>query len=82
MSKGDMYDHTMLPIGATKKNRQGDWIITWVVVGWNDRAKCNVWEEKSRRYSPCTIDTASLYRYEDSKENFDRLKSIRERALQ
>ena len=76
-----MYNHTMLPLGTTSKNRQGDYIITYEVVGWNDKAKCNQWAEKSKRYSPCSIDTASLYRYEDSKDNYDRLKNIRHRAL-
>lgn len=76
-----MYNHTMLPLGTTSRDRQGDYIITYEVVGWNDKAKCNQWAEKSKRYSPCSIDTASLYRYEDSKENYDRLKNIRQRAL-
>lgn len=44
----------MLPIGKKKTTRTGDYLYTWEVVGWNDKAKCNIWEEVSKRYSPAT----------------------------
>lgn len=51
----------MLPLGKTKTERTGDWLYTWEVVGWNDRSKCNVWAEKSKRYSPAQrINTYQL----------------------
>ena len=58
----------MLPIGKTKTERTGDWLYTWEVVGWNDKAKCNIWAEKSKRYSPAHgINTYQLV--EAMKEN-------------
>ena len=42
----------MLPIGKTRTDRTGDYLCTWEVVGWNERLKCNMWAEKSKRYSP------------------------------
>ena len=58
----------MLPIGKTKTERTGDWLYTMEVVGWNDKAKCNVWAEKSKRYSPAhSINTYQLV--EAMKEN-------------
>ena len=60
----------MLPIGKTKTERTGDWLYTWEVVGWNDKAKCNVWAERSKRYSPAqSINTYQLV--EAIKENIE-----------
>ena len=42
----------MKPLGYTINEQQGDWLVTYEVVGWNDRAKCNIWAEKKRKYSP------------------------------
>lgn len=42
----------MLPIGKTRTERTGDYLYTMEVVGWNERLRCNVWAEKSKRYSP------------------------------
>ncbi len=56
-----IYNHSMLPIGTTNKRREGEYLITYEVVGWNDRAKCNVWAEKNRKYSPAnSINTYQL----------------------
>ncbi len=44
--------NTMLPIGRTATERQGDWIITWEVCGWNERLQVNVWQEKKHQYKP------------------------------
>lgn len=51
----------MLPLGKTKTVRTGDWLYTLEVVDWNDKSKCNVWAEKSKRYSPAqSINTNQL----------------------
>ena len=51
----------ILPLGKTKTVRTGDWLYTLEVVGWNDRSKCYVWAEKSKRYSPAqSINTYQL----------------------
>ena len=42
----------MKPLGYTITEQQGDWLVTYEVVGYNDRAKCNIWAEKKRKYSP------------------------------
>ena len=42
----------MKPVGYTHKLQQGDWLITYEVVGWNERAQCNIWAEKKRTFSP------------------------------
>ena len=42
----------MKPLGYTINEQQGDWLVTYEVVGYNDRAKCNIWAEKKRKYSP------------------------------
>ena len=36
----------MKPLGYTINEQQGDWLVTYEVVGYNDRAKCNIWAEK------------------------------------
>ena len=58
----------MLPLGKTKTVRTGDWLYTLEVVDWNDKSKCNVWAEKSKRYSHAqSINTYQLV--ESMKEN-------------
>ena len=58
----------MLPLGKTMTVRTGDWLYTLEVVDWNDKSKCNVWQEKSKRYSPAQrINTYQLV--EAMKEN-------------
>ena len=42
----------MKPIGATKKERHGDWVYTMEVVGYNEKIPCNIWAEKKREYDP------------------------------
>ena len=42
----------MKPLGTTHKVQQGDWLITFEVVGWNEKCKCNTWAEKKRQFSP------------------------------
>ena len=42
----------MKPVGYTVKEQQGDWLIIWEVVGWNNRTQTNIWAEKKRTYNP------------------------------
>jgi hypothetical protein len=42
----------MKPVGFTVKRREGDWMVTYEVVGYNERSGCNVWAEKKRQWSP------------------------------
>ena len=46
------FPNEMKPIGYSVKERQGDWIITWEVVGYNEKLRCNTWAEQKRSYSP------------------------------
>ena len=45
-------NETQLPLGKTKTVRTGDYLYTLEVVGWNEKLRCNVWAEKSKRFSP------------------------------
>ena len=40
------------PLGYSVKCQQGDWLVTFEVVGYNDRAQCNIWAEKHRKWNP------------------------------
>lgn len=40
------------PIGFTVKHREGDWMVTYEVIGYNERSGSNVWGEKKRQWSP------------------------------
>ena len=40
------------PIGFTVKRREGDWMVTYEVIGYNERSGSNVWGEKKRQWSP------------------------------
>ena len=42
----------MKPIGYTVKTQQGDWLITFEVVGYNEKNQSNVWAEKHRKWNP------------------------------
>lgn len=42
----------MKPIGYTVKHQEGDFLVTYEVVGWNARNDSNVWQEKSRKWNP------------------------------
>lgn len=62
----------MLPIGKIRTVRTGDYLYTLEVVGWNERSRCNVWAEKSKRYSPAerTV-TYELMESMKSSEEYD-----------
>ena len=42
----------MKPLGTTHKVQQGDWLVTFEVIGWNDRTQINIWAEKKRQFHP------------------------------
>ena len=42
----------MKPVGYTVKEQQGDWLIVWEVVGWNNRTQTNIWAQKRRMFNP------------------------------
>ncbi len=70
----------MLPIGKTRTERTGDWLYTLEVVGWNDRLKCNVWAEKSKRYSPAqSINTYQLVEAMKESDEWDHARMIAKR---
>ena len=47
------------------------------VVGWNDKSKCNVWAEKSKKYSPSrSINTYQLVESIKNAEDWDRVRSL------
>ena len=42
----------MKPIGYTVREQQGDWLITWEVIGYNENLHCNVWAQQKRTWNP------------------------------
>ena len=46
------FPKAMKPIGYTVKTQQGDWLITFEVIGWNEKNQANVWQEKHRKWNP------------------------------
>lgn len=70
----------MLPLGKTRQVRTGEWLYTFEVVGWNDRLKCNVWQEKSRRYSPAQrINTYQLVEAMKESEDWEYTRNMAKR---
>ena len=67
----------MLPIGKTRTERTGDYLSTLEVVGWNDRLKCNVWAEKSKRYSPAErINTYELVEAMKRSDDYEHARNL------
>lgn len=70
----------MLPLGKTKQDRVGDWLYTREVVGWNEKLKCNVWAEKSKKYSPVSrIITYELVEAIKDAEEWDMIRNMAKR---
>lgn len=46
------FPKNMKPIGYTVKRQEGDFLVTYEVVGWNARNESNVWQEKVRKWNP------------------------------
>lgn len=70
----------MLPLGKTKTVRTGDWLYTLEVVGWNHKSKCNVWAEKSKRYSPAqSINTNQLVESIKETEEWEHARMMAKR---
>ena len=70
----------MLPLGKTKTVRTGDWLYTLEVVDWNDKAKCNVWAEKSKRYSPAkSINTYQLVEAMKGNDDWEHARMMAKR---
>jgi hypothetical protein len=70
----------MLPLGKTRTERTGDYLYTLEVVGWNDRSKCNVWAEKSRRYSPAErINTYQLVEAMKESDDWEHTRNMAKR---
>ena len=43
-------NEVMKPLGSTMKERQGDWLVYYEVVGYKNGH--NVWQVKAKRWSP------------------------------
>ena len=69
----------MKPLGYTHSLQQGDWLITYEVVGWNERAKCNIWAEKKRKFSPRPSIEAAI-RGIEQEEQYQRTKLLHQRT--
>ena len=72
-------DAPMKPLGYTHSLQQGDWLITYEVVGWNDRAKCNIWAEKKRKFNPCPSIEAAI-RGIEQEEQYQRTRLLHQRT--
>ena len=67
----------MLPLGATRKERTGDYVYTLEVVGYNDKSKKNVWAEKSKKYSPAPrINVGRFTEAWNNNEDWERAKRL------
>lgn len=70
----------MLPLGKTRQERTGDWLYTMEVVGWNEKLKCNVWAEKSKKYSPASrINTYQLVEAMKESEDWEHARNMAKR---
>ena len=65
----------MKPLGTTHKERQGDWLVTFEVVGWNEKCQCNTWAEKKRQYKPNTHFADAIAGIE-AEEQWQRTKAL------
>lgn len=70
----------MKPVGYTHKVQEGDWLITYEVVGWNERANCNMWEEKKRKFNP-RPSLEAVMRGIEQEEQYQRTKQLYGRIL-
>lgn len=70
----------MKPVGFTHSLQQGDWLITYEVVGWNERAKCNIWAEKKRKFSPRPSIEAAI-RGIEQEEQYQRTKQLHSKMV-
>ena len=69
----------MKPLGYTHSLQQGDWLITYEVVGWNERAQCNIWAEKKRKFNPRPSIEAAI-RGIEQEEQYQRTKLLHQRT--
>lgn len=70
----------MLPLGKTKQERTGDFLFTWEVVGWNEKLKCNVWAEKSKKFSPAQrVNTYQLIEAIKESEDWEHARNLAKR---
>lgn len=70
----------MLPLGKTRQERTGDWLYTMEVIGWNEKLKCNVWAEKSKKYSPAScINTYQLVEAMKESEDWEHVRNMAKR---
>lgn len=72
------YNAPMKPIGYTHKEQQGDWLVTYEVIGWNDKIKCNLWVEKKRQWKPRPTIEAAM-RGIIAEEQYQRTKLLHQR---
>ena len=73
------YNAPMKPIGYTHKEQQGDWLVTYEVIGWNDKIKCNLWAEKKRQWKPRPTIEAAI-RGIEQEEQYQRTKLLHQRT--
>ena len=69
------YNAPMKPIGYTHKEQQGDWLVTYEVIGWNDKIKCNLWAEKKRQFHPRPSIEAAM-RGIEAEQQYQRTKEL------
>ena len=65
----------MKPLGTTHKEQQGDWQVTYEVVGWNEKCKCNTWAEKKRQFHPRPSIEAAM-RGIEAEQQYQRTKEL------
>jgi hypothetical protein len=65
----------MKPIGSTHKVQQGDWLVTYEVIGWNERTQSNIWAEKKRQFHPRPSIEAAM-RGIEAEQQYQRTKEL------
>ena len=40
------------PIGFKVKRQEGQWLVTYEVIGYNENLGCNTWEQVRKRFNP------------------------------
>ena len=65
----------MKPLGTTHKVQQGDWLVTFEVVDWNEKCQCNTWAEKKRQFSPRPSIEAAM-RGIEAEQQYQRTKEL------
>jgi hypothetical protein len=55
--------------------QQGEWLVTYEVIGWNERTQSNIWAEKKRQFHPRPSIEAAM-RGIEAEQQYQRTKEL------